>query len=58
MFVVSIFFPVKPFFNKEPADITVLAGKNVQFYCSVGGGKFDILEYIANIVFITLRASL
>ncbi|XP_037046753.1 roundabout homolog 2 [Bradysia coprophila] len=28
---------VKPFFNKEPADITVLAGKTVQFHCSVGG---------------------
>lgn len=41
-------FPVKPFFNKEPADITVLAGKTVQFHCSVGGGKFNILDYIAN----------
>ncbi|XP_031630104.1 roundabout homolog 2 isoform X2 [Contarinia nasturtii] len=28
---------VKPFFNKEPSDLTVLAGQTVQFYCSVGG---------------------
>ena len=32
-----ISFPVKPFFNKEPSDLTVLAGQTVQFYCSVGG---------------------
>lgn len=30
-------FSVKPFFNKEPSDITVLAGKTVQFHCAVGG---------------------
>lgn len=28
---------VKPFFNKEPTDLTVLTGQTVQFYCSVGG---------------------
>lgn len=32
-----IFIAVKPFFNKEPADLTVLTGQTVQFYCSVGG---------------------
>lgn len=37
------FFSVKPFFNKEPADITVLAGKTVQFHCSVGGDDPQIL---------------
>lgn len=30
-------FSVKPFFNKEPSDVTVLAGQTVKFYCSVGG---------------------
>lgn len=28
---------MKPFFNKEPTDLTVLTGQTVQFYCSVGG---------------------
>ncbi|XP_055700087.1 roundabout homolog 2 isoform X1 [Phlebotomus papatasi] len=28
---------VKPYFNKEPTDITVLSGQTVQFHCSVGG---------------------
>lgn len=32
-----VLFTVKPFFNKEPSDLTVLAGQTVQFYCSVGG---------------------
>lgn len=39
-----LFFSVKPFFNKELADITVLAGKTVKFHCSVGGGKFYIFD--------------
>nr|CAD7201378.1 unnamed protein product [Timema douglasi] len=28
---------VKPFFNKEPSDVTVLEDQNVQFQCLVGG---------------------
>lgn len=28
---------MKPFFNKEPTDVTVLAGNTVKFHCSVGG---------------------
>ncbi|XP_068086117.1 protein sax-3 [Anabrus simplex] len=28
---------VKPFFNKEPTDVTVLEDQNVQFQCKVGG---------------------
>lgn len=42
--LITIFFyfissvrAVKPFFNKEPSDLTVLAGQTVQFHCSVGG---------------------
>lgn len=31
------YFSVKPFFNREPADTTVLAGESVQFQCRVGG---------------------
>jgi roundabout axon guidance receptor 2 len=28
---------VKPFFSKEPSDVTVLKGQSVQFQCRVGG---------------------
>ncbi|KAK6632671.1 hypothetical protein RUM43_013441 [Polyplax serrata] len=31
---------VKPFFNKEPKDATVLAGEEVQFQCKVEGEPF------------------
>lgn len=34
---VSYMSTVKPFFNKEPTDVTVLAGSTVKFHCSVGG---------------------
>lgn len=28
---------MKPFFHKEPSDVTVLAGDSVKFHCAVGG---------------------
>lgn len=28
---------VKPFYHKEPSDVTVLAGDSVKFQCAVGG---------------------
>lgn len=35
--MIFVVFAVKPFFNKEPTDVTVLAGESVQFQCKVGG---------------------
>lgn len=31
------FFPVKPFFNKEPQDVEALAGQRVTFKCLADG---------------------
>lgn len=28
---------MKPFFSKEPSDVTILENQNVQFECKVGG---------------------
>ena len=36
-FLPLFLFTVKPYFNKEPSDITVLTGETVQFHCSVSG---------------------
>lgn len=39
MFFSYTFFclPVKPYFMKEPQDLTMLAGQTATFHCSVGG---------------------